>query len=394
MARINKVEIRHVRMTLKKKIKHASHDRATSDSIIVIVHLDSGQIGYGEGVPREYVTGESIESALACVKSWNLSEIAGSPKTYAELVNRLEAWTPATPVTDLRRIQANSARCAAEIAILDAFSRLFGVSIGDAVGLSSVAEKLNQGPPERVRYSGAITAETPFKEKISATKMRIWGFRQVKVKVGIEGQDDVARLKRIRRRLGSHCDMRLDANEAWTPSDFGTWSDALAFSHPSAYEQPVAHENVKQLGEPRFRTPYPVILDESLCGMVDAESAINGGFGEIFNLRLSKCGGLLPSLQLAAKAVESGRRYGLGCHPGESPILSAAGRAFASRVRDLVFLEGSYDRHVLAEHFGTPDITFGYGGRAKPLNGPGLGISIDTQKLDAMTISQEIVKNG
>ena len=79
MARINKVEIRHVRMTLKKKIKHASHDRATSDSIIVIVHLDSGQIGYGEGVPREYVTGESIESALACVKSWNLSEIAGLP---------------------------------------------------------------------------------------------------------------------------------------------------------------------------------------------------------------------------------------------------------------------------------------------------------------------------
>ena len=151
MARINKVEIRHVRMTLKKKIKHASHDRATSDSIIVIVHLDSGQIGYGEGVPREYVTGESMESAVACVKSWNLSEIAGSPKTYAELVNRLETWIPATPATDTRKIQANSARCATEIAILDAFSRHFGVPIGDAVGLSSVAGQLNQGAPERVR---------------------------------------------------------------------------------------------------------------------------------------------------------------------------------------------------------------------------------------------------
>ena len=393
MARVVKVEIRHVRMTLKKKIKHASHDRATSDSVIVVVHLENGQTGFGEGVPRDYVTGETIESAMACLRSWNLAEIAGSPSTYAELVNRLDTWAPETGPDDTRKIQANAARCAAEIAILDAFSRHYGQPLGDAIGLSPVAGQVNQGPPERVRYSGAITAETPFKEKISATKMRIWGFHQVKVKAGVAGQDDAARLKRIRRRLGKHCNIRIDANEAWTPTEFGFWSDTLSFAHPSAYEQPVAHEVVAQLGEPRFRTPYPVILDESLCGLVDAESAIQGGFGEIFNLRLSKCGGILPSLRLAAKAAQSGRKYGLGCHPGESPILSAAGRAFASRVRDLVFLEGSYDRHVLATHFGTPDITFGYGGLAKPLSGPGLGISININKLDAMTISRDVLQN-
>lgn len=390
MPRITKVEVRHVRLVLKKKIKHASHDRASSDSIIVVVHLDSGHTGYGEGVPREYVTGETIESALACVKSWNLAEIAGTPGTYKELVERLDSWSPPTPPGDARRIQANAARCAAEIAMLDAFARHFGVPISETARLSPVAGQLNQGPPEQVRYSGAITAETPFKEKISATKMRLWGFRQVKVKVGVAGQDDEARLRRIRRRLGRKCDLRLDANEAWMPEEFCAWAGRLAFATPSAYEQPVPHEQISQLADRKYHAPFPVILDESLCGQIDAENSISQGFGEIFNIRLSKCGGLLPSLRLVALATQNSKKYGLGCHPGESPILSAAGRAFASCVRNLVFLEGSYDRHVLREHFASPDITFGYGGKAKPLSGTGLGIEIDRAKLDAMTLSTEV----
>lgn len=392
MPRIARVEVRHVRLVLKKKIKHASHDRATSDSVVVVVHLESGHVGYGEGVPRDYVTGETIESALACVKSWNLAEIVGEATTFKEVVERLDSWTPPTPPGDSRKIQANAARCAAEIAVLDAFSCYFQLPLSDVVRLSPVADQISQGPPEPVRYSGAITAETPFKEKISATKMRVWGFRQVKVKVGVAGQDDEARLRRIRRRIGRKCDLRLDANEAWSPEEFCAWVGRLAFATPSAYEQPVPHEQISQLADRKNRVPFPVILDESLCGKVDAENSINQGFGEIFNIRLSKCGGLLPSLRLVALAAQNGKKYGLGCHPGESPILSAAGRAFASCVRELVFLEGSYDRHVLREHFASPDITFGYGGKAKPLGGPGLGIEIDRAKLDAMTLSSEVLK--
>ena len=45
--------------------------------------------------------------------------------------------------------------------------------------------------------------------------MRIYGFRQVKVKVGVPGQDDPARLGRFRRIMGKSMDLRLDANEAW-----------------------------------------------------------------------------------------------------------------------------------------------------------------------------------
>ena len=394
MARICKVEIRHVRLTLKKRVKHASHERAASDNLVVVVHLDNGCIGFGEGVPREYVTGESIESTFERLRNWDLNAIAGAPKSYEDLVIRLYEWAPEPVANDPRGIRSNAARCAAEIAMLDAFARSFGKPIGHAIDTIPIIDRLPHGEAIAVRYSGAVTADTPWKERISATKMRIWGFRQVKVKVGVPGQDDVARLRRIRRRLGQSCDIRLDANEAWSPDEFREWADRLKFAKPSAYEQPVPHERIAELAHPDYSTGFPVILDESLCGPTDAEAAIAGGFGEIFNVRLSKCGGLLPSLRLAAKAVQSGRRFGLGCHPGESPILSAAGRAFATRLRGLAFLEGSFDRHILREPFGTPDITFGYGGKAQPLTGPGLGIDIDLEKLDAVTLTREVVEHG
>lgn len=385
-------EIRDVGLKLKKKIKHASHNRSTSNSVVVSVELDSGEFGYGEGVPREYVTGETIESAMADISSWNLAEIAGEPASFTELVHRLALWSPKTPESDARKIGSNAARCAAELAILDAYAKLFDLPIGEAVACAPFASQVQHGPPLPVRYSGAITAETVWKEKVSALKMRIWGFRQVKIKVGVPGQDDVSRLQRICRRLGKNCDIRLDANEAWSPDEFTRQAQMLAFSNPSAFEQPVAHEQIEKLALAEFHVPYPVILDESLCGMIDAENAIYKGFGDIFNIRLSKCGGMLPSLKLVACATQAGKRYGLGCHPGESPILSAAGRAFASRVRNLAFLEGSYDRHVLSEHFSSPDITFGYGGKAKPIERPGLGITIDLDKLDALTLKKTSIK--
>jgi len=75
-------------------------------------------------------------------------------------------------------------------------------------------------------------------------------------------------------------------------------------------------------------------------------------------------------------AREAGLGYQMGCHPGESGILSAAGRHFASTVRDIRYREGSYDRHLLKELITHEDITFGYGGRAPALTGPGLGVTI------------------
>jgi L-Ala-D/L-Glu epimerase len=127
------------------------------------------------------------------------------------------------------------------------------------------------------------------------------------------------------------------------------------------------------------------MLDESLTSMVDAEAAVAADACDLFNIRLSKCGGFLASLRLAAFAHERGVGYQLGCHPGETGILSAAGRHFAASVAGIRYLEGSYDRHLFDRLITNEDLTFGYGGRAPALTSPGLGVTIATDVLRPLT---------
>jgi muconate cycloisomerase len=131
------------------------------------------------------------------------------------------------------------------------------------------------------------------------------------------------------------------------------------------------------------------MLDESLCGRHDAERAAADGTCDLFNLRLSKCGGFIPSLRLAQFARSCGLGYQLGCQVGETVLLSAAGRHFASSVADIRYVEGSYDRHLVRESLGTQDITFRWGGWAPALPGPGLGVELDPKALARVTVRSE-----
>ena len=118
-------------------------------------------------------------------------------------------------------------------------------------------------------------------------------------------------------------DLRIDANGAWPAAEALARLDALAPYRISCVEQPVAHGELAALAELRRQARVPVMLDESLTSLADAQAAIAAGACDLFNIRLSKCGGFLASLRLAAAAHGARLGYQLGCHPGESGILSA-----------------------------------------------------------------------
>jgi muconate cycloisomerase len=391
---ISKLTLYKVAVPLKRVIRHASFARSESENLIVKVTLADGTSGYGEGVPRSYVTGETVESTFSDLESGDWARLVGRPSSYTQVIEGLESLTLPRIESDPRGMTGNAARCALELAILDAYGRHFGASLGRAVELARL-EGLERFPKVRgVRYSGAITAESDRGERWSAWKMRIYGFSQVKIKVGTQGQDDPARLARFRRILGSRMDIRLDANEAWHAADLLERVGPLKPFAPSALEQPVSHAEVGALADLRPRLGVPVMLDESLCGYPDAVAAVKSRTADFLNVRLSKCGGILPSLRIIALAQRSGLGVQLGCHPGETPLLSAAGRHVAARVSGLRFVEGSYDRHILKANLSTRDITFGYGGRARPLNGPGLGVELDEATLESMTVERREICYG
>ncbi|MGH9677068.1 MAG: mandelate racemase/muconate lactonizing enzyme family protein, partial [Candidatus Acidiferrum sp.] len=271
-------------------------------------------------------------------------------------------------------------------AFLDAYGRHFGDSLAKVAQL--LAPEIYEAK-DHVRYSGAITSARGFKARLAAWAMRIYGFRQVKVKVGMAGYDDAARLRIIRGRVGENLDLRVDANEAWSLEQAVKCIRDLEEFSISSVEQPLSHSSAAVLPELRRAVTVPIMLDESLCGQVDAERAIAGQWCDLFNIRLSKCGGFIPSLRLVQRAYQHGLGCQLGCQVGESAILSAAGRHFACAVVGLRYLEGSYDRHLVRQALGTRDLTFGWGGRAPALAGAGLGVEVDPVALERVTIKKE-----
>jgi L-Ala-D/L-Glu epimerase / N-acetyl-D-glutamate racemase len=377
-----------VRIPLRKAIKHASHTRTETENIVVRCTLDDGTIGYGEGVPREYVTGETADSAIELLKKSELpAQLEPCPNFVraVQLAERLRL----TPVPgDQRGISGNAARCSVELAVLDAYGRAYGEPLTAVTKL--LAPELYQFR-DWVRYSGAITSAKGLKARFAAWRMWIYHFKQVKIKVGIEGYDDAARLRVIRSRIGRKMDLRVDANEAWSASEAADKIAELEPANITSIEQPISHAEVDNLAGIRKKVKTPIMLDESLCGFVDAQHAIDNGLCDLFNLRLSKCGGFIPSLRLAQQAKQAGLGYQLGCQVGETAILSAAGRAFACSVNDIRYLEGSYDRHLVKERLGQADITFGWGGWAPVLNGIGLAIRIDPQALARVTLRKEVL---
>ena len=383
---IVELEARHVRIPLRRKVTHASHTRTETDNVVVRCVLSDGSVGFGEGVPRDYVTGETIDSSIDLLKRSDLAKQLPACDDFLAAIHAAERLKLVPVPGDDRLIQGNAARCALELAVLDAFGRAFGEPLMNVTRI--LAPELYE-PLERVQYSGVIGNPKGWKGRVYPLVYRLAGFKQVKLKVGIPDTDDVKRTERTRRWLGKKLDLRLDANEAWTPAEAVERIRSLEPFGITSVEQPVSHENVAALAEVRKQVKTPIMLDESLCGEVDAERAVRGGWCDLFNLRLSKCGGFIPSLRLAQLAKRHGLGYQLGCQVGETAILSAAGRHFATSVKDIRYVEGSYDRHLVWESLSSDDVTFRRGGWAPTIVGPGLGVAIDPARVEWVTKRKE-----
>jgi L-Ala-D/L-Glu epimerase len=374
-----------VRIPLKKKIQHASHTRTYTDSVVVRCQLSNGLEGWGEGLPREYVTGETIDDIFPLLDESPLqAQLRGPLDSIPEAIDLCEQIELKRPTEDARECFGNSARCAIELSILDAVCRTEEVPLSDITRQFPQAVSV-RGDSDFVRYSAAITSMKPWKQKLNAWLFRLHGFHQTKVKVGTAGISDVESLARIRKILGPKIDIRIDANEAWNCDDLQSTLEPLLPFEISSLEQPVLHEQVDGLAKLRGNIGVDLMLDESLCSLIDARRAIEFGLCDLFNIRISKCGGFLNSLKLAAIAKQAGLGYQLGCQVGETGILSAAGRHWASSVADIRYVEGSYDQFLVRERLTVENLTFKRKGLAPAISKPGLGITIDERALQRVT---------
>ena len=276
-----------------------------SESLVVRVDLADGLGRLREGVPCPYVTGETVDTAFEVLSSHDWAAQVGQPGDFGEVVRRLESLRIPETEADPRGMAGNApfrpgagrARC-----VRPTLRRVGG----PAVDLATAEGLRRHASPQPVRYSGAITAESTLGEWRTAVKIRIYGFHQVKVKVGTRGAGRSAPAECTAVDPRPADGYPADANEAWPASELVERVEPLRRFGPTALEQPVPHAQVDALAELRPRLGIPVMLDESLCGFPDAEAAIVRGTADIFNVRISKCGGILASLRIIALARARG----------------------------------------------------------------------------------------
>ena len=373
-----------LRIPFVESFRHSVTERRWSDSVVVRVRDEAGTEGFGEGMARPYVTGETVDVMLQHLARdlWPaLVERELPPFADATDLATLDALIPTTAVSGV--IAANASRAALELAVVDCALRRGGRSLAALY------------PPRRrtVTYSGVITAG-PIERAIQhARQMRAVDLQHVKLKVGFA--DDVARVAALREVLGPDVSLRLDANGAWTVERAAEVLDAVAPLGIAAVEQPLPRGPVTELRRLKEAVRVPIMADESLLTPADAEALIAGEAVDFFNIRISKCGGLARSLAIAERAAKAGVGVQVGSQVGETAILSAAGRHLAAGLPTVAFVEGSFGTLLLAEDVSVESVRFGHRGEASLLTGPGLGVRVVEERLRRRTVAvHELTTEG
>ncbi|WP_428115475.1 enolase C-terminal domain-like protein [Candidatus Poriferisodalis sp.] len=330
----------------KRVFRHASASRRRAENLIVALHAAGGDIGFGEGCPREYVTGETAQSCAAFVREHSASFCAA-----AGTVEGLRGWIEANRGS----IDDNPAAvCAMEIAALDLLGKVHGCSVEDVLGVT----------PDRsdIAYS-AVLGDMPMPVyRWQFRNYRGRGFSDFKVKLSGSARRDRAKLAVFANGAATGLRVRLDANNLWESAgeciDYMHALPDIAF----AIEEPLRAGDTVGCEDVARERGVQIIADESLR-RTDELATFADPARWIANVRVSKMGGIIRSLEVVAEAARLGIGVIVGCQVGETSVLSRAALAvIASAPAPVVAAEGAFGTHLLSRDLTTRTIMWGHGG--------------------------------
>ncbi len=386
-----------IKLPFRFSFGHSLASRNSSLNVIVKVDLedDNGRrvVGYGESVPRDYVTGETTEGALKTIKEDYIPKLTGI--TISSPLDALTQLKQAFVSFGLTEKPKGASWCAVELAVLDAVARANKLSVASLLSMNDIVRLTQSGSFQKFTGEASITPTissyvtyggvVPFSGKYSLMAMlwffKFYGFTTVKIKVGRDWEVDLERLKMARRIMGEECILRIDANCAWTVEETLYFAEQMRVYNIASIEQPVRPEDLAGMQRLTRELPETIVADESLLTLKDAKTLIDVRGASAFNIRLSKVGGLIAACEMVDMARAAGIGCLLGAQVGESAILSSAGRAFACVKGPMDNCEGSFNRFLLKSDLSVEDTTMKQGGKAFLTEGPGLGITIDENKL-------------
>lgn len=274
---IEDVELYRLEVPLKQPYKLAFGPVHHFDTILVRMIAD-GRAGYGEATILIGYTDEEINS------SWRLAQ-------------SLAAGLPGMSCA------------AAKAALAESFLRApFTVTaLTTAIEMCEGSPFLDIVAPTEVLLLAAIEAtEMPDIESEIEQHLRA-GFRTLKVKVGFDPDKDATRVAFIQRLVGGRAQLRIDANQGYSPDQACRFASKIEPAGIQAFEQPCAAEDWEAAAFVAKASPLPIMLDELIYDEADIERAAALKSVGFIKLKLMKLG----SLAALARGLECIRELGM-----------------------------------------------------------------------------------
>ena len=311
----------------------------TLEDMVVIVECDDGSVGYGEGAPTPIITGETMESMVACIK-YIAPHIIGK---------EIEDFDTILTLVHSLIVKNTTAKSALEIALYDLKSKSEKLPLYRMLGGS------------KTRFTTDITISMGETEKmILACHDAInLGYDTLKIKIGDNPKKDIDRIVSIHAALDNNIKLRLDANQGWTAKQSVELLLAIEKQGIIAefIEQPVAANDLDGLKYIKERVQTPLLADESIFSVTDARKLLEMKAIDYVNIKLAKTAGITQSLKLADLSKEFGIKCMIGCML-EGPISVAAGVHVASAKADVISMLDLDAVSLLASHPVTTSIQF------------------------------------
>jgi L-alanine-DL-glutamate epimerase-like enolase superfamily enzyme len=262
----------------------AAHEHAGA---FVRLTLKDGTVGHGEASPLPAFNGETAAGSLAAVRRAGRAWLGRDAARWRPRLEELEGALPRG---------AGAARAALGMALLDAWTRRARLPLRTLFG----------GAESRVVSDVTVTILPPDEAAAAARRIRAFGVRAVKIKVGKDPESDAARVAAV-AAVDRRFVLTLDANQGYGPRESLALLKILKKRglRVAMFEQPAAAgdwdglERVARLGG------VAVAADESLRGRADALGLARRGCVSVLNLKLMKMG-LLEAWDCALIARASG----------------------------------------------------------------------------------------
>ncbi|MCS6806827.1 MAG: enolase C-terminal domain-like protein [Acidobacteriota bacterium] len=376
------IEVRAIPVSIAVKpemmIISAGGEHRVSRYALVAIHTDAEITGWGEAAVMPAWSGETQRGACALIEDEFASKLLHrDPFDLESLMAELDRVCEGNLFT----------KSAIEMALLDIIGKALKVPLYRLLGGRCRDAKLP------IKFTiGAVAAD---QAAALASRMVRCGFRAIKVKVGLDTQQDLARVKAVREAIGSDVMLTVDANGGWSVKEAIHMIRELEPYRVALVEQPVDRCDLVSMAEVRKAVAIPIMADEAVFTEREALEVIRLGAADVISIYPGKNGGILKARSICKMAEAAGLACHIGsnlewdlgasamCHLAVSTAAIASEKFPGDIIGPLYHVERPVKNPLRIEN-----------GFAEVGDGPGLGIDVAEDKLAELRARESATPPG